>query len=207
MDVLRTGLLGPRGGRARRSRAHGTAGARAIADRLIVSFSSMLLYWHHFARRRAADRDRDRRAHACGPLPQAAPRPAGVRGTRPRAGPRSHPLRGARVQRLDLHGPRDRRNGLGPPLGDLRRDRSAARPEARGGQRGRDRDRPALRERGRGRGRHPRARGLRRDHHRLRAPRLHDSDPRSPIIKEVARALCATAGSPACSRSASASRP
>jgi 2-methylcitrate synthase len=49
MDVLRTGCsvagaLWPEGP------AHGAAEARAIGDRLIVSFSSMLLYWHHFSR-------------------------------------------------------------------------------------------------------------------------------------------------------------
>ena len=49
MDVLRTGCS-VLGAAEPEERAHGTAGARAIADRLIVSFSSMLLYWHHYAR-------------------------------------------------------------------------------------------------------------------------------------------------------------
>jgi len=49
MDVLRTGVsvLGcvlPESGE------HGEAGARAIADTLLASLSSMLLYWHHYAR-------------------------------------------------------------------------------------------------------------------------------------------------------------
>jgi 2-methylcitrate synthase len=49
MDVLRTGVsvLGcvlPEGA------AHDDAGARAIADTLLASLSSMLLYWHHYAR-------------------------------------------------------------------------------------------------------------------------------------------------------------
>lgn len=48
MDVLRTGCsvlgtLGPE------RPGHGGEEARAIADRLVVSFASMLLYWHHFA--------------------------------------------------------------------------------------------------------------------------------------------------------------
>lgn len=48
MDVMRTGVsvLGtvePEG------EDHGTAGARAIADRLMASLGSMLLYWHHFS--------------------------------------------------------------------------------------------------------------------------------------------------------------
>lgn len=49
MDVLRTGVsvLGcmvPEG------EGHGQAGVRAIADTLLSSLASMLLYWHHFAR-------------------------------------------------------------------------------------------------------------------------------------------------------------
>ncbi len=54
MDVLRTGcsalgtmeseVLPPSGGNA-----ESAPGARAIADRLIASFPSMLLYWYHFA--------------------------------------------------------------------------------------------------------------------------------------------------------------
>ena len=49
MDVLRTGVsvLGcmlPEGAE------HDDAGARAIADTLLASLSSMLLYWHHYAR-------------------------------------------------------------------------------------------------------------------------------------------------------------
>jgi 2-methylcitrate synthase len=49
MDVLRTGVsvLGcvlPEGA------AHGDMGARAIADALLASLGSMLLYWHHYAR-------------------------------------------------------------------------------------------------------------------------------------------------------------
>ncbi len=49
MDVLRTGVsvLGcvlPEG------TEHGDAGARAIADMLLASLGSMLMYWHHYAR-------------------------------------------------------------------------------------------------------------------------------------------------------------
>jgi 2-methylcitrate synthase len=50
MDVLRTGVsvlgcVAPEG------LAHDDAGARAIADALLASLGSMLLYWHQFARR------------------------------------------------------------------------------------------------------------------------------------------------------------
>ena len=49
MDVMRTGVsvlgtLEPEG------EDHGAAGARAVADRLMASLGSMLLYWHHFSR-------------------------------------------------------------------------------------------------------------------------------------------------------------
>ncbi|HEY5897494.1 MAG TPA: citrate/2-methylcitrate synthase, partial [Burkholderiales bacterium] len=48
MDVLRTGcsVLGTL---EPESEAHPVEGARAIADRLMASFGSMLLYWHHYA--------------------------------------------------------------------------------------------------------------------------------------------------------------
>ena len=48
MDVLRTGCSVIGAADPERS-PHGIVEARAAADRLIVSFSSMLLYWHHFA--------------------------------------------------------------------------------------------------------------------------------------------------------------
>jgi 2-methylcitrate synthase len=49
MDVLRTGcsVLGTV---APEKDDHGIAGARDIADRLMASFGSMLLYWHHYSR-------------------------------------------------------------------------------------------------------------------------------------------------------------
>jgi 2-methylcitrate synthase len=48
MDVLRTGcsVLGTLEPEAE---AHAVEGSRAIADRLMACFGSMLLYWHHFA--------------------------------------------------------------------------------------------------------------------------------------------------------------
>jgi 2-methylcitrate synthase len=48
MDVLRTGCS-VLGAMEPERPGHGEEAARAIADRLLVSFSSMLLYWHHFA--------------------------------------------------------------------------------------------------------------------------------------------------------------
>ena len=49
MDVMRTGcsVLGTL---EPEKESHDPAGARDIADRLMASFGSMLLYWHHYAR-------------------------------------------------------------------------------------------------------------------------------------------------------------
>jgi 2-methylcitrate synthase len=49
MDVLRTGVS-VLGCIEPEAAAHGDAGARSIADKLLASQTSMLLYWHHFAR-------------------------------------------------------------------------------------------------------------------------------------------------------------
>jgi 2-methylcitrate synthase len=49
MDVLRTGVS-VQGSVLPEGADHGEAGARAIADTLLASLASMLLYWHHYAR-------------------------------------------------------------------------------------------------------------------------------------------------------------
>jgi 2-methylcitrate synthase len=49
MDVLRTGVS-VLGCVRPEAEGHGEAGARAIADSLLASLASMLLYWHHYAR-------------------------------------------------------------------------------------------------------------------------------------------------------------
>jgi 2-methylcitrate synthase len=49
MDVLRTGCSAA-GAVAPEGNSRGADEARTIADRLVVSFASMLLYWHHFSR-------------------------------------------------------------------------------------------------------------------------------------------------------------
>jgi 2-methylcitrate synthase len=51
MDVLRTGCSAL-GAVEPESDDHNIAGARDIADRLMASFGSMLLYWHHYSRSR-----------------------------------------------------------------------------------------------------------------------------------------------------------
>jgi 2-methylcitrate synthase len=49
MDVMRTGVS-VLGTLEPEKPDHGSAGARDIADRLMASLGSMLLYWHHFSR-------------------------------------------------------------------------------------------------------------------------------------------------------------
>jgi 2-methylcitrate synthase len=49
MDVMRTGVS-MLGSVLPEDESHGTAGARDIADRLMASLGSMLLYWHHYSR-------------------------------------------------------------------------------------------------------------------------------------------------------------
>jgi 2-methylcitrate synthase len=49
MDVMRTGVSAL-GGVLPEHEAHDTSGAREIADRLMASLGSMLLYWHHWTR-------------------------------------------------------------------------------------------------------------------------------------------------------------
>src|SRR6267143_2777670 len=51
MDVMRTGVS-VLGTLEPEKADHGTAGARDIADRLMASLGSMLLYWHHFSHQR-----------------------------------------------------------------------------------------------------------------------------------------------------------
>src|SRR5438445_10813875 len=48
MDVMRTGCS-MLGALEPETDSHAAAGARAIADRLMACFGSMLLYWHHYA--------------------------------------------------------------------------------------------------------------------------------------------------------------
>jgi 2-methylcitrate synthase len=88
MDVLRTGcsMLGhlePEKLPASGGDASTADGARAIADRLLASFPSMLLYWHHFATKgRRIDVETDDPSiagHFLRLLHQRAPSPSHVR--------------------------------------------------------------------------------------------------------------------------------
>ena len=88
MDVLRTGcsMLGHLEHEAIPStgaNASSTPGARAIADRLLAAFPSMLLYWHHFAttgrRINVETDDTSIAAHFLHLLHQKIPAPSHVR--------------------------------------------------------------------------------------------------------------------------------
>ncbi len=71
-----------------------TAGARDIADRLMASLGSMLLYWHHFAQRQP-HRRRDRRRNDRRSFSASAARQGAGRGTGARHAHLAHSLRGA----------------------------------------------------------------------------------------------------------------
>ena len=73
MDVLRTGcsVLGTL---EPEKDAHPVEGARQIADRLMASFGSMLLYWYHFSTHGKRIETRDRRRFDRRALPASAAR-------------------------------------------------------------------------------------------------------------------------------------
>jgi 2-methylcitrate synthase len=93
MDVLRTGCS-VAGAVAPEGPSHGGDEARALGDRLLVSFSSMLLYWHHFSREgRRIETLTDEPSLAGHFLRLLHGRALGRAHPRPR--PRAYPLRGA----------------------------------------------------------------------------------------------------------------
>ena len=189
MDVMRTRRLGA-GLRAAGEGRPQQPGARDIADRLMASLGSMLLYWHHYAhngRRIDVETDDD---SIGGALPASAAR----RSRRRRMGAGdahlADPLRRARVQRLDLHRALDRRHRLGHVFGDHRRDRRAARAQAWRRQRGRVRNPEALQRCPT----RPRPTSARRVEAKevvigFGHPVYTIADPRNKVIKEVARSL------------------
>ena len=137
---------------------HNTPGARDIADRLMASLGSMLLYWYHYShngKRIEVETDDDSiGGHFLHLLHGEKPSEAVGKGDAHLA----DPVRRARIQRLDLYRPRHRRHRLRHVFRDHRRHRRPARPEARRRQRSRVRDPEALRQSGRSRSRHPQAR-------------------------------------------------
>ncbi len=123
---------------------------------------------------RAPDRRRDRRRLDRRAFPPPAARREAARAVGAGDAHLAHPVRRARIQRVDVHRPRDRGHRRRHVLGAHRRHRRAARAEARRRQRGLVRDPEALRHAGRGRGRHPPPRRSEGSDHRLRASGVHD---------------------------------
>ena len=173
MDVMRTGAS-VLGCTLPEKDDHNVAGARDIADRLIASFGSMLVYWYHYSHsgvRIAVETEDDTvGGHFLHLLHRRQPPASWVK---------------AMHVSLILYaehefnastfaGARDRGHRLGPVFLHHRRDRRAARPEARRRERSGVRGAEALRRPGRRRGRHPQARRGEGSDHRLRPPGLHD---------------------------------
>ena len=173
--------------RARRARHRRPADGLARLDAaLLVSLEPQ----------RQAHRRRDRRRLDRRALPAPAARPHAEAAVGAGDAHLAHPLRRARVQRVDVHRARDRRHRLRHVLGDHRRDRRAARAEARRRQRGRVRDPEALRHR-RTRPR-PTSAGASTAKEVIIGfghPVYTIADPRNKVIKEVARTLSQDAGS------------
>ena len=139
-------LLGPRHGPAGEGQDHKLVRARATSRTgCMACFGSMLLYWYHYShsgRRIEVETDDDsigghflHLLHGREPSPTVGARDAHL----------AHPVRRARVQRVHLHLPRDRRHRLRHVLRDHRRHRRAARAQARRRQRSRLRRHRALR--------------------------------------------------------------
>ena len=97
---------------SRRRPDHGQAGAQHIADRLMASLGSMLLYWYHYPRRRPridVETDDD---SIGGAFPASFARQDRRDGAYARDAYFAHPLRRARVQREHVHRARHRRHRL-----------------------------------------------------------------------------------------------
>ena len=206
MDVLRTGcsVLGTV---LPERDTHPASEARDIADRLMASFGSMLLYWWHFTRNGDASTARPTTTRS--PRTSCTCCTASRRATlhARRAGQVAGAVRRARVQRLDLHRARHRRHRQRHAFVHHRRDRRAARPQARRRQRSGDGDHLPLRDAGRGRGRHPRAHGAQGDRDRLRPPGLHHRRPAQPDHQgDLAQAVRRRRQPGSCSTCPSASR-
>ena len=111
MDVMRTGVSAL-GTVLPEREDHNTPGARDIADRLLASLGSMLLYWYHWShngKRIDVETDDDSiGGHFLHLLHGRAAEAALGQGDAHVA----HPLRRARVQRLDVRRPRHRRHRL-----------------------------------------------------------------------------------------------
>ena len=128
MDVLRTGVS-VLGTIEPEKDDHGKAGAQRIADRLMASMGSMLLYWYHYSHHgKRIDTETDDDSIG-GHFPAAVAQQETQRGGGAGHAHLAHPVRRARVQRQHLRLPRGRGNRLGHVQRDLRRHRRAARPK------------------------------------------------------------------------------
>ena len=169
------------GARLRRARARSVRSARArhrrSAHRLARQHAALLAPLRAL---RHAHRRRERRGLGRRAFPDAAASAAAAGFVGPRDAHVARAVRRARVQRLHVHGARDRRHGLGSVLLHRRRHRRVARPEARRRERSRARDPAALSHARGSRRRHPRTPRAQGGRHRLRPSRLHGRRPAQP---------------------------
>ena len=172
MDVMRTGVS-VLGCVSPEKDDHNHPGARDIADKLMASLGSMLLYWYHWSHNgRAIDVETDDDSHRR-PFPAPAAWRSAARVVGAGDAHLADPLRRARIQCLDLRRAGDRRHRQRHAFLHHRRDRCVARAEARRRQRSRVRSAEALRDAGRGGSRHQGARRAQGSGDRLRPPGVH----------------------------------
>ena len=179
MDVMRT-AVSALGAILPERDLHDADGARDIADRLLASLGSMLLYWYHWTPSSQANRRRNRRRFDRRSFPAPAARQDSARAVGARDAYFVDPLRRARIQCVDLRRAGHRRHRLGHLFGADRRHRRAARPEARRRQRILVRGPAALLDARRGRGRHPATSRQQGSRHRLRTSGVHGQRPAQP---------------------------
>ena len=102
MDVLRTGCSAL-GSVLPEHEDHKVSEARDVADRLMASFGSMLLYWYHYShsgRRIDVETDDD---SIGGHFLHLLHGKAALAAVGARHAHFAHPVRRARIQRLDIH--------------------------------------------------------------------------------------------------------
>ena len=173
MDVMRT-AVSALGSALPEREAHDAAGARDIADRLMASLGSMLLYWHHWSRngkRIDVETDDDSiGGHFLRLLHGKAPSPSWVRAMHTSLNLYAeHEFNASTFAARVIAGTgSDMYSAITGAIGALRG------PKHGGANEVFVRDPEALRHAGRGRGRYPPTRRSQGSDHRFRPSRLHD---------------------------------
>ena len=205
MDVMRTGVS-VLGTVLPEKDDHNLPGARDIADRLMASLGSMLLYWYHYShngKRIEVETDDDSiGGHFLHLLHGVEPSKSWVDAMHTSLNLYAeHEFNASTFTGRVIAG-----TGSDMYSAHHRRDRRAARPEARRRQRSRVRDPVALPDARRGRSRHPPSRREQGSGDRFRSPGLHDLATRATrSSRKSRRSSRRKRATPSCSTSPSGS--